>query len=63
MRDDIERCDRLVREANIAATRTKGFRRWVNLRFAALFSWLGDLGRDLERDEQRGNDDTYHDEY
>jgi hypothetical protein len=63
MDEDIKRCDRLTREANMAAARTKGFKRWVHLKFASLFSWLGDAGREIQRDEQRGKDDRYHDEY
>lgn len=61
--EDIERCDRLHREANMNAMRTTGIVRWVNLKFAAFFGWAGDLGREVKRDEQRGKDDTYHDEY
>ena len=53
----------MTREANMAAMRSSGFRKWVYLRFAALFSWYGDLGREIQRIEQRGKDDRYHDEY
>jgi hypothetical protein len=60
---DIKDCDRLTREANMAAMRSSGFRKWVHLKFAALFSWYGDLGREIQRIEQRGKDDKYHDEY
>lgn len=60
---DIERCDRLHREANMAAARTTGFCSWLNLKFAAFFGWAGDLGREIQRDEFRGRDDNYHDEY
>lgn len=63
MDDDISRCDRLVRECNMTAARTKGITRWVNYKFAAFFSWAGDLAREIQRDEQRGKDDNYHDEY
>jgi hypothetical protein len=63
MDDDISECDRRVRESNMAAMRTKGLARWINLKFAAFFSWAGDLGRDIQRDEKRGKDDNYHDEY
>lgn len=63
MDDDIQQCDRLHRDCNIAAAKSTGFSRWVNLKFAAFFSWAGDLGREIQRDEQRGKDDNYHDEY
>lgn len=60
MDDDIKRCDEIVRECNIKATRSTGFRRWVYLKIADLFSALGDMGREVQRDKQRGDDDNYH---
>ena len=63
MDDDIARCDRLTRDCNIAAAQSTGIKRWINLKFAAFFSWAGDLGREIQRDEQRGEDDSYHDGY
>jgi len=59
----IKDCDQLHREANMNALRASGWRKRVHLIFAAWFSMLGDWGREIERGEQRGKDDEYHDEY
>lgn len=55
--------DRATRDANMAAMRSTGWKRRVHLAFARFFSWGGDIGREVLRDEQRGKDDTYHGEY
>jgi hypothetical protein len=63
MDEDIKMCDEAHRDANMRAARSSGFPRWINRKFAVFFSWAGDLGREIKREEQRGKDDTYHDEY
>ena len=63
IRETIKDCDRMHRDANVRAMRSKGWKKVINLRFAAFASWVGDWAREIERDEQRGKDDTYHDEY
>lgn len=62
-REMIKECDTWTRDANMRALRTTGWRRSINLWFARLASRLGDWGREIERDEMRGPDDNYHDEY
>ena len=62
-RKTIEDCDQFTRDANMRAIQSQGWRKSVHLWFAGLFSWLGDWGREIERDELRGKDDDYHDEY
>lgn len=59
----IKDCDRWHRDANMRAARSTGWRKRVNLWFADLYGWLGDWGREIDRDEKRGKDDSYHDEY
>ena len=61
--NEIADVDRAHRDANIRAARSTGFKRRVFLAFARLFGWAGDIGRDIQRDEHRGKDDNYHDEY
>lgn len=63
MEEKIKEMNSLVRECNMRASRSKGFNRLVDLKFASFFSWVGDLGREIQQDEQRGKDDNYHDEY
>lgn len=59
----IEDCGRLHREANMQAMRADGLKKATYLWFAGIWASLGDWGREIERDEQRGKDDNYHDEY
>ena len=61
--EDIARCDALHRDANMMAMRSTGFMKWLFLKFADFFGWAGDLGRELQEEERRGKDDTYHGEY
>jgi len=63
MQDDIDRCNRLVRECIMGAATSVGFKRWMYLKFAAFFTWASDLGREIQREEQHGDNDNYHDEY
>lgn len=60
---DIAEADRAHRDAVMRAVRSTGWRQKIHLVFARFFSWAGDLGREIKRDQQRGKDDTYHDEY
>lgn len=60
---EISDVDRAHRDANIMAMRSTGWRRRIHLAFARFFSWAGDIGRKIQRDEQRGKDDSYHDQY
>lgn len=60
---DIADVDKAHRDANIRAMRTTGFKRRVYLLFASFFGWAGDLGREIQQEEQRGKDDSYHEEY
>jgi len=60
---EITDVDRAHRDANMQAMKSTGFKRRVYLYFAQFFGWAGDLGREIKRDEQRGKDDKYHDEY
>ncbi|WP_028955891.1 hypothetical protein [Sulfitobacter sp. 20_GPM-1509m] len=61
--EEIAEIDQFHRDANMQAMRTTGWKRRVHLAFARLFGWVGDIGREIQRDEQRGKDDTYHGEY
>lgn len=61
--NDIADMDRAHRAAVMRAIRSTGWRRRVHMAFARLFSCAGDLGRKIKRDDQRGKDDIYHDEY
>ena len=61
--DEIAEVDRAHRDANMRAMKSTGFKRRVFLAFARLFDWAGDIGREIQRDDQRGKDDSYHDEY
>ena len=63
IRKMIDDCDRWHREANMKAIRSAGWRQRIELMFAAWWSYIGNWGREIERDEQRGKDDKYHDEY
>lgn len=63
MEDKIEEVDRLHRDANMSAMSAHGWKRAVFFAFARFFDWAGKTGRNIQRDEQRGKDDTYHDEY
>lgn len=60
---EIAEVDQAHRDANMRALRQTGWRRKVSLAFARFFGWCGDLGREIQRDEKRGKNDNYHDEY
>lgn len=59
----IKDVDRAHRDANMQAMRSTGLKRRIFLALARLFDWAGDIGREIQRDEQRGKDDKYHGEY
>ena len=63
IREAINQFDKVTRKANMKAMRSSGWRKTVHLWFAGFFSRMGDLYREIERDELRGKDDNYHDEY
>ena len=56
-------CDAMTREANMKAMRATGWQKAVWLWLARVWSKLGDVAREIHRDELRGKYDTYHDEY
>lgn len=55
--------NRAHRDANMQAMRSTGRAKRIYLTLARLLDWAGDLGREAQREEQRGKDDTYHGEY
>lgn len=61
--NEIEDVRKALRDANMMAAKSTGFRRWMALKFAAFFSWAYDLAHEINHDIERGKDDNYHDEY